>query len=195
MKKEIKGFICGVATCAVLTGIVSYAAGEWKNIQVLSNDIKVVVEGKQITADNFLYNDTTYLPMRAIGEALGKDVSYDGNTNTAYIGERKDGDIGLNTGEAKNKYIPSEDIINQYDIRLRDGIYYAPIGYIATVSENNGYDSNYNESAGIGIFSVNNGNTTLFTIQDGDDNGGVIVDDRLCIPYDYFVEKILPLIS
>lgn len=86
MKKEFKGFICGVlATAVVGLGVVS-ASGVWDNISVLRNDINVVVNGKSIIADNFLYEDTTYLPLRAVSEALNQSVSYDEVTNTAYIG-------------------------------------------------------------------------------------------------------------
>ena len=86
MKKEFKGFICGVlATAVVGLGVVS-ASGVWDNISVLRNDINVVVNGRDVTADNFLYNDTTYLPLRAVSEALNQSVSYDESTNTAYIG-------------------------------------------------------------------------------------------------------------
>ena len=35
----------------------------------------------------FIYNGTTYLPVRAVGEALGKQVGWDGKTKTVYIGE------------------------------------------------------------------------------------------------------------
>lgn len=35
----------------------------------------------------FTVNGTTYLPVRAIGEALGKDVKWDGETKTVYVGE------------------------------------------------------------------------------------------------------------
>lgn len=86
MKKELKGFVCGFTTMAVLSAGVASASGFWDTINVLRNDISVVVNGENITADNFVYNDTTYLPLRAVSEALNQTVSYDENSNTAYIG-------------------------------------------------------------------------------------------------------------
>lgn len=80
--------------CAI--AVSSFAAGVWENIPVLRNDIKVIVNGEEITADNFLYNDTTYLPLRAIGEALDKDVQYDEQTNTAIISEKGDSELTEN---------------------------------------------------------------------------------------------------
>lgn len=86
MKKELKGFVCGFTAMAVLSVGVASASGFWDTINVLRNDISVVVNGENITADNFVYNDTTYLPLRAVSEALNQPVSYDENSNTAYIG-------------------------------------------------------------------------------------------------------------
>ena len=86
-RKRILKFtiIVGLALSLCL-GSIGGASGSWATIDVLQNDINVVVNNRQIYADNFLYNDTTYLPMRAIGEALGINVSYDGESNTAYVG-------------------------------------------------------------------------------------------------------------
>lgn len=87
MKKCVVSFMCGVLSTMLLTGgIVAFAGGVWKTINVLENDIAVVVDGKQIHESNFVYDDRTYLPLRAVAEAVGKEVTYDENTNTAYIG-------------------------------------------------------------------------------------------------------------
>ena len=88
MKKELKGFICGATATATLICGGAFAAGQWKTIDVLENDITVFVDGKQVTEPNFLYNDKTYLPLRAVAEAVNKPVEYDEATNTAYIGTK-----------------------------------------------------------------------------------------------------------
>lgn len=84
--------LCG----ALLGGTAALAAGVTsKTIQVLYNDISLVVDGVPITprdangveVEPFVYNGTTYLPVRAVGEAIGKQVTWDGNTQTVYIGE------------------------------------------------------------------------------------------------------------
>ena len=85
MKGNNKSFICGMLVMGVISCAGVYAADVWQNINVLPNTIKVVVDGKEVQADNFLYNDTTYLPIRAVSEALGKDVQYDThNEHTTY---------------------------------------------------------------------------------------------------------------
>lgn len=44
----------------------------------------------------FIYQGTTYLPVRAVGEAIGKKVTWDGETKTVYLGE-KPGDVSYLT--------------------------------------------------------------------------------------------------
>ena len=41
------------------------------------------VTGK--TVDAFIYNGTTYLPVRALSEALGKTIAWDGSTGTVFV--------------------------------------------------------------------------------------------------------------
>ena len=103
----MKKFICGLLIGSICTlSIGSLANGVWDNISVLKNDINVVVNGETVTADNFLYNDITYLPLRAVSEALGETVEYDETDNTAYIGERVDKDT------MKSKYTQTVDLKN-----------------------------------------------------------------------------------
>ena len=122
----MKKFICGLLIGSICTlSIGSLANGVWDNISVLKNDINVVVNGETVTADNFLYNDITYLPLRAVSEALGETVEYDETDNTAYIGERVDKDT------MKSKYTPPVDLKN-YTI-LDNEIYYITAQYIIQV--------------------------------------------------------------
>lgn len=88
MKKELKGFVGGVVATTLVAGGAAFATGQWKTIDVLENDITVMVDGKQVSESNFVYNDRTYLPLRAVAEAVGKPVDYDEATNTAYIGDK-----------------------------------------------------------------------------------------------------------
>lgn len=37
----------------------------------------------------FIYNGTTYLPVRAVGEAVGKAVQWESKTSSVYIGQHK----------------------------------------------------------------------------------------------------------
>ena len=154
MKKEIKGFICGVIATSLIGCVSISATGIWDKIDVLRNDITVVVNGTPVAADNFLYNDTTYLPMRAIAEALGKDVQYDKNTNTAYIGEGTN-KMG-NTNQIQGKY-PLVDQLNDqetflFSMEVVDGQYYICQGGIREV---------------FGLKSYTDGNNLIIVLDDG----------------------------
>lgn len=106
MKQAVKGYICGLLTACMGIGVVAFAGGQWKSIDVLSNDIKVIADGKEITADNFLYQDTTYLPLRAVVEAIGREVTYDEKNNTAYIGKVPLSQISTTPGGAGSAVLP-----------------------------------------------------------------------------------------
>jgi len=47
--------------------------------------VGVVVNGNELEDAGFIYSDRTYLPVRAIAEALGADVDWDGTSNTARV--------------------------------------------------------------------------------------------------------------
>ncbi len=78
-----------VISCAV------YAQNISKPINATYRNIKLVVDGIEVTpkdvdgniVEPFIYNGTTYLPVRAVGQAFNKNVEWDGNTSTVYIGE------------------------------------------------------------------------------------------------------------
>jgi hypothetical protein len=88
MKKEIKGFICGILITVIIMSTVTYAAGVQQKIDVMLNSVNLKVNGKIVNADNILYKGTTYVPLRVIGEMLGKEVGWDQKSNTASINDK-----------------------------------------------------------------------------------------------------------
>lgn len=86
-KGSLLGFIIGVI---VTTSIPVIAAQIQKSIDVYYRDIKIYADGKLVNTngDNeaFIYNGTTYLPVRAVGEAFNKAVNWDGKTSSVYLG-------------------------------------------------------------------------------------------------------------
>lgn len=92
MKKFIhkyKGFITGFLVCALFAATVSGAEGVWENIGVKKNSVNISLDGAPISVDSFMYNDTTYVPLRAFSNAVGLAVSYDAATNTAKIVDKQ----------------------------------------------------------------------------------------------------------
>lgn len=95
MKNYFKGLISGLLIAAVFCCIPAVA----ENIQVMFNQVRINVNGvdkaqwgEDYTLDNgdtapysITYKDTTYLPLRKIGELNGKKISYNGDTETVSI--------------------------------------------------------------------------------------------------------------
>lgn len=89
--QRLKNMILGamVATLIVGTAPTAFAKESKMNIPVSFNNIKVVIDGKELKTDKepFTYEGTTYLPVRAVAEAVGKDVKWDSKTQTVILGE------------------------------------------------------------------------------------------------------------
>lgn len=94
MKKELKGFVVGVVLSSlIVSALPAMAEKITKSAELLYNDIKVVIDGKRAdlkdangnTVDPFIIDGTTYLPVRAVSNALNKAVSWDGATQTVYL--------------------------------------------------------------------------------------------------------------
>jgi len=100
MKKRLQGLFAGVLIGAMLTGGMTFAKNGTETIQALYNNIKIYVDGVKVqtkdvngnSVEPFVYNGTTYLPVRAVGEAIGKTVTWDGETQSVYLG-KKPGDV------------------------------------------------------------------------------------------------------
>ena len=99
-KKTVRGFVTGVlASVLVATTIAPAAASALREIRVSMGGIKIYVDGnlkkptdaKGNVVEPMIYDGTTYLPVRALtGMLTDKEVSWDGNTETVYIGKRPD---------------------------------------------------------------------------------------------------------
>lgn len=97
-RKNWKSFAAGMLTMALILalGIPALAAGNIRSLQnVTVGGIHIVIDGQELhptdvngnPVDPFVYNGTTYLPIRAVANALGKAVSWDGPTYTVYLGD------------------------------------------------------------------------------------------------------------
>lgn len=58
-----------------------------KKITVAVNSVNLIVNGDKVSTDNFVYNGTTYVPLRTVSEKLGKEVNFNNTTKTVTISE------------------------------------------------------------------------------------------------------------
>ena len=104
-KDKLKGFIVGIFSVVLFGSIVGTALGaangKLMNIKVVQGGLTLYVDGqlfvpkdaKGNTVEPIIYDGTTYLPLRAVATALGKDITYDSKTSSVYIGKAPGGKI------------------------------------------------------------------------------------------------------
>lgn len=149
MKKNLKFMLAGlVIGASVSTVIPAMGYDGVKNIQAVFKNIKICVDGVEMTprdtagkeVEPFIYNGTTYLPVRAVGEAVGKEVSYDGSTNTVYLG--KSGQVQY-LGQQVKKYQGDarEETVTMGGNKYTNGLSLHIYGYNAYYNLNGLYNS------------------------------------------------------
>lgn len=136
-----KKLVAGLIVISLLS-TVAFASTGAKTLSATYNDIKIAVDGKVVTpkdangkvVEPFVVNGTTYLPVRAVAEALGKTVSWDGKSQTATIstpnavtGKQVFDDefvsirfVGcrIDEGYSKKEYVAVYNVTNKTDYEL-----------------------------------------------------------------------------
>jgi len=133
-KSWLKGFIMGLIIATVTTsGITVWASVGSKMLTANFNNIRLFVDGELIIpkdgngkeVEPFIVDGTTYLPVRAVANALNKDVTWDGNTQTVYIGKVP--------GQANYKYM--FDVLKAYESYGLQGVENAPVKMLGDTYE------------------------------------------------------------
>ncbi len=94
---------------AVMLMLVAFSAGMAfgtdlsELIRVTRNGMTLEVNQTKVAADRFVYNGTTYVPLRAVSELLGKEVGWNAITNVASIHD------SVYQKEALSGLLPSAD--------------------------------------------------------------------------------------
>lgn len=185
-KGTLKGFAAGtLLTVLTLGTILPSSAATMKEIKVAMGGIKIYVDGnlKKPTDVNgnvvepMIYDGTTYLPVRALtGMLTDKEVAWDQQSQTVYIGQRPD--VGV-------KSVPIDELeIYQSNLSYNDvsGVYtgkyaqftvlgdtYSPFNQMSLVGSDYlvyKLDSNYDSIHGKFIIPFDNlGSTAESTLQ------------------------------
>lgn len=190
MKKRMQGFVAGalaasIAVCA-LPSIAKEAA---EQITAVYRNIKLVVDGVQIepkdangnAVEPFIYNGTTYLPVRAVATAFKKDVSWDGDNGVVYLGgevekpakelplwnrsyiECKDPSHIVTYEEQGKGYIKCEDYGNREE-QLSDGRWLSsysltyPVNTLAKTVKGKFFIDSNPDARGEGVLKIYNSN-------------------------------------
>lgn len=96
MKKRIQGVIAGGLIGAILTSGAVFAKQASETLEVIYDNIKILIDGKEYQptdangnpVEPFVYNGTTYLPVRAIANAFDKEVDWEPQTSTVTLGSK-----------------------------------------------------------------------------------------------------------
>jgi len=96
MEKRLQGLLAGVLIGALLTSGVVFAKQASETISVIYDNIKILIDGKEYRptdgngneVEPFIYNGTTYLPVRAIANAFDKEVDWEAQTSTVTLGSK-----------------------------------------------------------------------------------------------------------
>ena len=114
-QKRWKDMLAGalIVTAVAALAVPALAATGSRNVRVDYSDIKLVINGETVTprdgdgnvVEPFTIDGTTYLPVRAVANALGMDVSWNGNTHTVTLTGGVDDSYGDYIGKARAKEI------------------------------------------------------------------------------------------
>jgi hypothetical protein len=201
MKKFLIGVLVG---CLLMMTTPVLADSILQSINVVMDSVEVQVNGEKLDANTILYNGSTYLPMRKIAEAVGKDVTWDQKTMTANIIDI----TGVKEGHKVSGQAIEEYTIHKffdefgridktriaYAVKNDDGtIYYDLFGLISEMNEigkNPPYNMlvsqlDYNQI----IFENGSDDVLIESIE------YIEISGNRYIPKDYYENTILPLIK
>ena len=137
MKKTIKGYVLGFITATLLITGIGYAANTTTLYDVITNGVKIVIDGQKLnptdangnTVEPIIYNGTTYLPVRAVANAFGKAVYWDGPNYTVYLGnmdgklEYPTKEISINENIGGQWWVTSSDLRDNYGNNYTNSIH------------------------------------------------------------------------
>lgn len=92
---NIRSYTLGILTTLMVFSLASPALAAASKLIEVSGGVKIFIDDMELRPTDangnpieaFIYNGTTYLPVRAVSEGLGKPVQWDGSTRSVYIGK------------------------------------------------------------------------------------------------------------
>ena len=181
MKSNVKSFLLGVVMTVIVSGVLTAFAA---TIDVEIGGIRIFWDGEEKTLTNvngekvepMIYNGTTYVPVRAMSELMGKTVEWDETTTTVYVGGKPE---GVAAATVNGTEITDVDV--NYQIYAEASMYAQGKGM--TLEELDGFDWNQTEngfpiSKSIKEDAVDNAINEAVVIQKGAEKGIVLEDSE-----------------
>ena len=121
MKSKALSFLSGVLCTLIIIGLPVTALAASNGFTIECYPIKVLVndevfQPKDVNGNDvlvFTYNGTTYAPLRALAEAYGLEVGYDGSKNLAAVSSPK-GDKPMVSGDFASVWTVKEKPVTMY---------------------------------------------------------------------------------
>lgn len=121
MKSKALSFLSGILFTLILIGLPVTALAVSNGFTIECSPIKALVNGKVFQPKDakgndamvFTYNGTTYAPLRALAEAYGLEVGYDGSRNIATVNCPKEQNA-LQTSNFKSVWTVKEKPVTNY---------------------------------------------------------------------------------
>lgn len=98
MKSSVRSFISGVLVTLVFFSMIgtAFATKGKRTVDIDYNDIQVTLDGQTVAlvdangnpVEPFAINGTTYLPVRAVADALGLEVGWEQETSTVILNKK-----------------------------------------------------------------------------------------------------------
>ena len=96
MGSKLKKVVAASLSAVLLTGGIAQGNQGQSVINVVYDNIKIIIDGVEYTprdangavVEPFIYNGTTYLPVRGVAGAFGKEEEWDPQSSTVYLGDR-----------------------------------------------------------------------------------------------------------
>lgn len=93
MNQKIRTFAVGIAIGAICTGGAVYAKSSMQSIEVMYDNIKVykdnvlceLKDSNGTVIEPFIYNGTTYMPVRGTANLADMEVTWDGASKSVYL--------------------------------------------------------------------------------------------------------------
>ncbi len=130
MKNRLQGLILGGLIGALLASGAAFSKQSSETAELFYNNIKITMNGQEVqpkdangsNVEPFAINGTTYLPVRAIAEALGLNVDWNGATNTVELSNAQPntqatGSVLYNKGGIKITYTGIQ--YDDYDVNIK----------------------------------------------------------------------------